>query len=103
MLADFRDIIFQSDPFMYRTRDWSSGHQIAFYQEFYPNMVIERCRFNRRIMQECYGDDALRQYGPRVIISSGAAMGMRDAIIVWSHSMTSQLQEAPGRLVDTGR
>jgi hypothetical protein len=66
-------------------------------------MVIERCKFNRKIMQECYGDEALRQTGPKVIISSGASLGTRDAIIVWSHTITSQLQEAPGRLVETKR
>ena len=103
MLADFRDIIFQGDPFQYRQRDWYPHTQLALFQEFYPNMVIERCRFNRRIMQECYGDDALRKYGPRAIISSGASMGTRNAMLVWSHSMTAQLQDAPGRLVETDR
>ena len=40
-------------------------------------MVINRCRFNRRVVQECYGDETLRTLGPRVIVSSGAAMGTR--------------------------
>jgi hypothetical protein len=103
LLADFRDIIFQADPFEYKVRDWFPDAQLVLFQEFFPNMVIGRCRFNRRVMQECYGDEALRQYGPRVIISSGSSLGTRDAIIVWSHAVTSQLQEAPGRLVETQR
>ena len=64
-------------------------------------MVINRCRFNRRVMVECYGQEALRSLGPRVIVSSGAAMGSRDAILLWSHHVTLQLQEAPGRTVET--
>lgn len=103
LLADFRDIIFQGDPFAYRLHEWRPSAQLALYQEFYPNMVIERCKFNRRIMQECYGEEALKRSGSKVIISSGASLGTRDAIIVWSHTITSQLQEAPGRLVETQR
>jgi hypothetical protein len=53
------------------------------------------------IMSECYGDDTLRLLGNRVIISSGAALGTRDAVIAWSHYMSTQLQEAPGRMVET--
>ena len=35
-------------------------------KEFHPNMVIERCRFNRPIMSECFGDEALRSLGHHV-------------------------------------
>eukprot|EP00596_Hydrurales_sp_CCMP1899_P006124 CAMPEP_0119052682 /NCGR_PEP_ID=MMETSP1177-20130426/73896_1 /TAXON_ID=2985 /ORGANISM="Ochromonas sp, Strain CCMP1899" /LENGTH=205 /DNA_ID=CAMNT_0007032325 /DNA_START=931 /DNA_END=1548 /DNA_ORIENTATION=- len=52
-------------------------------------------------MTECYGEDTLQTIGNRVIISSGAALGTRDAILVWSHYMTLELQEAPGRMVET--
>ena len=64
-------------------------------------MVISRCQFNRRITTECYGQDTLNLLGSRIIISSGAALGTRDAIISWSHHLTLQLQEAPGRLEET--
>jgi len=103
LLADFRDIVFQDDPFTYHLKEWQPEAQLALFQEFYPNMVIGKCKFNSRIMKECYGDEALRTMGSKVIISSGASLGTRDAIIVWSHAMTSQLQEAPGRLIETQR
>ena len=64
-------------------------------------MVIERCSFNKRLVQECYGSEALRVFGSKVIISSGTALGSRDAIVAWSHHMTLQLQDAPGRLTDS--
>jgi hypothetical protein len=101
LIADFRDSFFQSDPFSFHKSQWFSEHQLILFQEFHPNMVINRCTFNRRVMRECYGEDTLRTLGDNVIISSGAAMGSRDAILVWSHSVTTQLQEAPGRMVET--
>jgi hypothetical protein len=101
MYVDFRDVFFQSNPFEYRKDEWFPEYQLVVFQEFHPNMVINRCMFNTRIMLECYGDGSLRYYGNRVIISSGAAIGSRDAIIIWSRDMTNQLQEAPGRAVDT--
>lgn len=88
LIADFRDLFFQANPFTYRLSDWFPSYQMAVFQEFYPNMVINRCVFNRRVMSECFGEDALRMLGSRVIVSSGAVLGTRDAIILFSHHMT---------------
>jgi hypothetical protein len=101
MFTDFRDIIFQGNPFEYHLDEWYPEYQLVLFQEFHPNMVINRCRFNTRIMDECYGSNTLKVLGTRIIVSSGAAMGTRDAIITWSHHLTLQLQEAPGRVVET--
>jgi hypothetical protein len=101
LISDFRDIIFQADPFEYNRNEWYPENQLVMFQEFHPNMVIKRCRFNRQVLTECYGDEALRLYGNRVIVSSGAVMGTRDAVLVWAHHMTLELQEAPGRMVET--
>lgn len=43
LLSDFRDVIFQADPFGYHIDDWYPDHQLAVYQEFYPNMVRNIC------------------------------------------------------------
>jgi len=90
MISDFHDMLFQSNPLSekWTTNDWFPEYQIVFYQEFHPNMVINRCSFNSKIMSECYGAEALRQYGGRIILSSGAVMGTRDALVYWSHAMT---------------
>lgn len=46
LVADFRDVLFQSNPFVYRTFEWEHpGFQIAVFQEPYPNKVIWRCAF----------------------------------------------------------
>ena len=51
-------------------------------------MVIDRCRFNRVMMSECFGDESLRSLGHQIIVSSGATMGTKDAILVWTRHMT---------------
>lgn len=63
LCVDFRDVIFQSDPFVYHIDDWFPDHSLVVSQEFYPNMIIQRCHFNRMVMQECYGDEVLRRLG----------------------------------------
>ncbi|KAJ1439151.1 hypothetical protein B484DRAFT_188281 [Ochromonadaceae sp. CCMP2298] len=100
LIADFRDVIFQANPFSYRVGDWSADYQLAVFQEFHPNMVIDRCHFNRRVMEECFGAAALASLGGRIIVSSGALLGTRNGILVWSHHMTMQLQDAPGRQME---
>jgi hypothetical protein len=94
MISDFHDVIFQSDPFTYRLMDWQPEYQLQLFQEFHPNMVINRCIFNSRIMRECYGDEALRVHGGKIIISSGAALGIRDAILVWTRTLTQVIETA---------
>jgi hypothetical protein len=88
LLTDFRDVLFQRNPFTYHKNDWFPEFQLAVFQEFHPNMVINRCHFNRRIMAECFGNAALDTLGSRIIVSSGAIMGTRNGIILWSHHMT---------------
>jgi hypothetical protein len=39
MATDFRDIIFQSDPFLYQVDEWRGNYQLVLFKEFHPNMV----------------------------------------------------------------
>ena len=55
----------QRDPFTHHQGEWHPEYQLVLFQEFHPNMVIHRCRFNRRVVRECYGEDTLRTLGPR--------------------------------------
>lgn len=88
LVTDFRGVIFQSDPFSYRRQEWFLDHQLAVFQEFHPSMVIGRCSFQRSVLLECFGNDALRLYINRVAISAGAFIGSRDGMLVWAHHMT---------------
>ena len=42
LITDFRDILFQADPFAYHKYEWRPDFQLAVFQEFHPNMVINR-------------------------------------------------------------
>ena len=39
MATDFRDILFQSDPFLYHVDEWRGNYQLVLFKEFHPNMV----------------------------------------------------------------
>lgn len=88
LLSDFRDIFFQANPFTYHVEDWVPSYQLAVFQEFYPNMLIQNCQVNRFVMQDCFGDDALQRLGSKTVISAGAVLGTRDAVLFLSHHMT---------------
>ena len=92
MLSDFSDVLFQSNPFTYRPYDWQppTAH-LAVFLEHHPSKVIERCIFNGGWIRSCYGDEALSRVGTNTVSCSGTTMGVRDAIVVYTHLMTQQL------------
>ena len=100
LLADFRDIIFQADPFQYRVQEWKD-YPLQVFLDFHPNMLMSRSREYRRLFMSCYGPDILRLRGSMVSVSAGAVVGTREAAIFWARQMTQQLQDAPGRLQET--
>jgi len=92
MLSDFRDVLFQGNPFTYRTWEWAPPvSQLVVFQEAYPNKVIYRCVFNGGWIENCYGAEGLRRVGSNTVSCSGVSMGTRDAIVVYAHLITQQL------------
>ena len=82
LLADARDVIFQSNPFMYRRNEWK-GADIITFLESHPNKVISRCPFNSGWIEQCYGKKALQSVGRNVVSCSGTTMGTRNGILVY--------------------
>ena len=82
MTTDSRDVLFQSNPFLYRINEWKSADLIVFL-ETHPFKTIRRCFWNSRWIRECYGELGLKQIGRRVVSCSGVTMGTRDAILVY--------------------
>lgn len=97
LMADFKDVIFQSNPFTFHTKEWGD-YQLVLYQEFHPNMVLQRSPQHLALFRDCYGTDMLSMHGHKTVISSGTVMGTRNAVLLWAHAMTQQLTEAPGRV-----
>jgi len=92
MLSDFRDVFFQANPFTYRTWDWAPPiAQLVVFQEAYPNKVIYRCPFNGGWISGCYGKEGLQRVGANTVSCSGVSIGSRDAIVVYAHLISQQL------------
>ena len=101
MIANFEHTIFQTNPFHYvERRKILEDHQLILFQEFHPNSMIYRDETLYSIMKECYGEESVMKYGYKAIVSSMVLLGTRDGILVWSHYVTSELQDAPGRFSD---
>lgn len=92
MISDFRDVIFQSNPFTYNIKDWMPpAAQFVTFQEAFPNKVIYRCKFNSAWIYNCYGEDNFRKVSSNTVACSGVSFGTADAIIVYSFLMVQQL------------
>lgn len=84
LLADFRDVIFQTNPFNYKTTDWKPPHfDLTVFQEAHPNRVINRDIASGTNIQNCYGKEVFRTIGSNTISSSGVVFGSRDAIVAY--------------------
>ena len=84
MLADFRDVFFQSNPFTYKTFEWAPpAADLVVFQEAHPNSVINRCMWNSDWIKYCYGEEALKRIGHNTVICAGVTLGTRNAILVY--------------------
>jgi hypothetical protein len=99
-LSDFQDVIFQSDPFTYRRQEWQE-YALVVFQSFHPNMLINRAPEYSSLLQACYGANVLNLRGSMIAVTPGAFMGTRNGILSFSRAMTTQLQDAPGRVSET--
>jgi hypothetical protein len=105
LMVDMKQTFFQSNPFVRfdtsSLRENRFRDNLAVFQESHPNLLIGRSSRHSRAIQECYGEETGRLLASRIPISAGAIIGTRNAQIVWSRRLTTQIQEAPGRLIDT--
>lgn len=96
LLSDFRDVIFQSDPFRYKPlmNVWQRSNQIFMFQETHPNRVINRDSQNLYWISLCYGNGVARTIGTNTISTSGLVLGSRDAALAYSFLITTQMNPA---------
>ena len=84
LISDFRDVIFQSNPFTYIPHIWSTPkYQLVIFQEPFPNKMIYRCPFNSNWINQCYGKAGLDKIGYNPVSCSGTVMGSRDGILAY--------------------
>ncbi len=89
ILADARDLIFQTDPF-----EWvpAGPQQIVVTQEYMTaGHTLGGNSVNARWIAECFGVDSIRELGKHWILCSGVIAGGIDAILKFFQLQTTNL------------
>jgi hypothetical protein len=74
LLADVRDVIFQSDPFALL----GPGEDCVFFEE---SSEVGSCAINHGWIDRMFGEDAWRPFGERKIICAGTILGTRTGLL----------------------
>ena len=82
LLSDFRDVVFQSNPFNYMPSSWNNYPLVIFHEQ-YPNNMIYRSMFNKGWLQKCYGNEAYEKIAYNVVSCSGTVLGSRNGILAY--------------------
>jgi hypothetical protein len=84
LIADFRDVFFQSNPFLYMPSQWAQPvSQLTVFLEAVPLKAIYRCPFNAGWIRWCYGKEAMDSVKMNPVSCSGTSLGSRDGILVY--------------------
>jgi hypothetical protein len=96
LIADFRDVFFQSNPFTYMPDQWVQPiSQLTVFLEASPQKAIYRCLFNSVWIKGCYGQDALNMVKTNPVSCSGTSLGSRDGILVYVSPFSCPLLSLP--------
>jgi hypothetical protein len=84
LIADFRDVFFQSNPFTYLLDQWAQPvSQLTVFLEASPQKAIYRCKYNSGWIRDCYGEDGLNLVKSNPVSCSGTSLGSRDGILLY--------------------
>jgi len=86
MMCDFRDVIFQSNPFTFKSKysEWGpNAYDITMFAEHHPNRVINRCKHTSTTINYCYGRKVLNQIGTSIILNNGVIFATRNASLIY--------------------
>lgn len=83
LIADVRDIIFQSDPFTNYPK-----YSLEFFAE--PE-IFKNCRHNTPWITAIYGADRVNQISDEYVLCSGTTMGTRKGILKYCESMITEI------------
>jgi hypothetical protein len=91
LLADVRDVIFQSDPFSEYPKN-----TLEFFAE--PEL-FKNCKHNAPWVAGIYGAERVQQIADQYVICSGTTMGTRSGMVEYLTVMVEEIN----RLADSGR
>jgi hypothetical protein len=84
MLADSRDVFFQSNPFAYRKDEWYPPvADLVMFEEFFPIKTVGRDMYLMSYVQDCYGKDVVTNMLSNSVITAGLMLGSRDGIVTY--------------------
>jgi hypothetical protein len=89
MMSDFRDVMFQSNPFTSKNKfsDWGpSAYDITMFSEQDPNRVINRCRHPSHTLKNCYGKLLHGQLATNTMVNNGIIFATRNASLIYVSS-----------------
>ena len=92
MMSDFRDVMFQSNPFTSKNKfsDWGpSAYDITMFAEQDPNRVINRCRHSSYTLKNCYGKVLHDQIATNTMVNNGILFATRNASLIYVSSFLS--------------
>lgn len=89
MLTDVRDVIFQSDPFIYCSAD-----RLYCFEED-RSMTLAACPVNSRWILQTYGELVLREIGHNPIICAGVTVGSHENICRYLEILCKELAAIP--------
>ena len=91
--TDFRDVVFQADPFDRATLP--QGADLVLAEEF-AGKPIGKCKHNSGWIRNCWGEDFLRRVADRVPICSGTIMGTPGGFARLYREMSQVVRETNG-------
>jgi len=89
MMTDFRDVMFQSNPFTSKNKfiDWGpKSYDITMFTELHPNRVITSCRHSAYTLKSCYGKSLHDQIGSNTMVNNGILFATRNASLIYVSS-----------------
>lgn len=88
LLADIRDVFFQSNPFVDLPNE---EYLFAFTED--PAVTIEKEKYHISMITRLFGVETLKQFSGKKIICSGTILGSKDKMFNWLCIFSQYLKE----------
>jgi len=94
-VLDFRDTVFQSDPFKGLEQELASGSNTDLWLsgEHMPYKRIKNCIFNSGWIRDCYGKPEAQKYGGDPVICSGSIFGTRAGMQAFEERLLAEVSK----------
>ena len=92
-VADFRDTVFQRDPFAGLPPP-AHALELWLYAEHFPFKQFKRCPFNAGWVRNCWGKEKFAPLRDRAALCSGSYLGTRDGVAHFEATLLGEVADA---------